>query len=92
MDSAAQSNLLVVPWLQWTAEQIHRVSAEMCYGDDGDYDGDKHDDHDNEDGCEGDGRECDDDDDGDGDGNDDDHSDDAMTTTRAIILLEQQRG
>ena len=50
MDSAAQSNLLVVPWLQWTAEQIHRVSAEMCYGDDGDDDGDKHDDHDNEDG------------------------------------------
>ena len=33
----------------------------------------------------------DDDDDDDGDDNDDDHSDDGMTT-RAIILLEQQRG
>ena len=72
MDSADQSNLLVVPWLTLTAEKRHRVSADMCYGDDGDDDGDKHDDHDNEDGCENDGRECDDDDDGDDDDDDDD--------------------
>ena len=55
MDSADQSNLLVVPWLKLTAEKRHRVSADMCYGDDGDDDGDNHEDHYSEDGFYGDG-------------------------------------
>ena len=54
----------------------------MCYGDDVDDDGDERNGHDDENGCDGDGRECCDDDSDD----DDEYNVWTMMTTRTMQL------